>query len=593
MRHLSLLVCVVGLSAFFAGCGGGSDDSGTVASNSTPAAPAQPYMPPAGPPPGVTASSGAATTSPPGTVPGMSGMNAPATTSNASPPGTMPGMSGMPPGTTGATSGASTVPTGAVMYPTATTDGTNPAAATTPNSADYESLYGKPQPDGTANPAGTIPGTVNYGTPNGTVPNGAVPNGANPYAQPNGAGANPYGGQDIYGQNGNGQNAAPQTFADMAEQAFQRGDNRAAFQYLYAHALTAEPAAAKQLLDKMGYSSTLKRPLLAVRWAVGAEIKGAAQLLQNPYPIGVNQNIPTRKPRREGGGAQPGGADPAAIYGAGAGAMPGMAGGGQGGVSPELQRVAGELAQKLVTEFKERLDGGDFGKVLQPVAKPAGNNGGVGNIYGGADPAMMYAGANPGGGAANGPAVALARGVSFVGIDSEKKLIEKARDAEADVLLVFNISLTFNPKNSLTTNNTMILLIDPADGKDVFKTTALNNIAVQTERANQDDDEEDDVDKTIDKLFNYIDTHYRVGELATTIDPNLVRTSVGGMLKQTTENPLPTLAIVRMYNTRGLLDDNLTQVAYQRLLGDAPGLALATGSEDERKAALEKWLPKQ
>jgi hypothetical protein len=62
----------------------------------------------------------------------------------------------------------------------------------------------------------------------------------------------------------------------------------------------------------------------------------------------------------------------------------------------------------------------------------------------------------------------------------------------------------------------------------------------------------------------------------------------------THENPLPALAEARMYHTRGLLQDNHLTIAYQKILAvDQLGTQLATGSEEEKKKIIEKWLPRE
>ena len=52
------------------------------------------------------------------------------------------------------------------------------------------------------------------------------------------------------------------------------------------------------------------------------------------------------------------------------------------------------------------------------------------------------------------------------------------------------------------------------------------------------------------------------------------------------------LAEIRMYHTRGLLQDDHFLLAYQRKLNnDQLGTALATGTEEERKQVIAEWLP--
>ena len=54
---------------------------------------------------------------------------------------------------------------------------------------------------------------------------------------------------------------------------------------------------------------------------------------------------------------------------------------------------------------------------------------------------------------------------------------------------------------------------------------------------------------------------------------------------------VPVLAEARMYQTRGLLQDSHYLAACQKLLGEADGTKLATGSREEKLVIIGKWLP--
>jgi hypothetical protein len=160
-----------------------------------------------------------------------------------------------------------------------------------------------------------------------------------------------------------------------------------------------------------------------------------------------------------------------------------------------------------------------------------------------------------------------------------------------DVLCVFNITVSVIRRTGQVSNNARIRLYNVTEDKETFETDMLNNLAVQNERANENRRGEDSVDKELQKLFQEIDTHWRLGVLPTSLQSEHVLGRVGDLLKETHQNPLPVLAEIRMYHTRGLLEDNHLLLAYQRKTNDHSGNMLATGTEEERKQVVEPWLP--
>ncbi len=57
------------------------------------------------------------------------------------------------------------------------------------------------------------------------------------------------------------------------------------------------------------------------------------------------------------------------------------------------------------------------------------------------------------------------------------------------------------------------------------------------------------------------------------------------------ENPLPALTELRYYAWKRLITPDQLAACYRRIVGDANGSILATGSEEERLRVIEQWLP--
>ena len=402
--------------------------------------------------------------------------------------------------------------------------------------------------------------------------------------------------------------AKPLTYADQAQQAFQQGDDSRAIQLLMAHALTAEAEEAKSLLDKMGFNAHVKRPSFAVRWGVGIEYVPPKGYTGSVFPIGTPQNIGGKPARGATGGGYGEGMETG-----GMGPMMGEGGGGAGGASalPQpVKQLTGELGETIVEQFTLRLERGDYGEVLKTASAapaPAGSAGyGMGyegyesgagyDEYGSgagyapgqmAGPGAGFGGAARPGGQTRGPRSVIP-GVTLIDIGTAKDLLAKAKEAGVDVLCVFRISIKLNPRMQQVINETSFSLFDVASGKEVFSTKPLNNIQVQVSRA---EGKPDDVAKTLVSLFEHVDQNWRLGPLPP-LDPEQVLNRLRTLISEpATANPLPALTEVRMYHSRGLLQDEHLLVAYQQLLNDNNAAALlATGTEEEKKEVIDKLV---
>ena len=410
---------------------------------------------------------------------------------------------------------------------------------------------------------------------------------------------------------GRTQGSQPKTFPEMAQQAFGQGRDNDAFQYLFAHAVTADDASARGLLAKMGWIGPLKRPGLAVRWGIGIEFNSQGYRGDKLYPIGSTQKVQARqrggfgRDRGDtGGGMEDGGGFGGDDAGGGM-----RSGGGQGG-NAQLEKYTGELGQEAVDGLGERIARGDFGMVLKEAGS-AGmrRQGGGGMGYG--QPDDMGGGQESfegdmgdplGGGRARGsrgagargamgPAQQLVPGVVLVGLAPAKDLVKTAERAGVDVLCVFNVTVKPIARTGQVSNNVKIQLYNVAEGKKTFESDVVNNLAVQNARANENSRGGDPVEKELEKLFREIDTNWRLGAIPTSLQPEHALGRVGELLKETHQNPLPVLAEIRMYQTRGLLENSHLLLAYQRMTNDHSGTALATGTEEERKQVIEPWLP--
>ena len=444
-------------------------------------------------------------------------------------------------------------------------------------------------PDGSSEPS------VVY--EDGTMPPGSTPPGMSPDSTYDPSGYNP--GEPSSGGMPGQQPAKPLTLAEKAVLAFRQGKDQDAIVYLCAHGITAEADEAKQVLAGMGWSVPLKRPTMAVRWGIAVRYVPLRGYTGSIFPIGTTQNVQVRGPASPLGGGQP------MAGGDMAGGQAGMAAGVKS--HPLLQQLTGELGARVLAQLQERIQRGDFGQALATLGKaatPAAGGAGMGMTgYGemggsGMGAEMGYGETMPGGYGAPGQAqgalpveaVPLAPGIVFLGVVTPKDMRPKAEKAGVDVICLFDIVLTAIPKQQLLKNETAIQVYDLTQAKELFETKKLNNIQVQVERIERKSDQ-DPVDRELESLFAFVDSHWTVGALPASLQAEHVLNRLKVLLAEPQANPLPVLAEARMYQTRGLLQDAHYLSACRKLLGDSEGSQLVNGSAEEKLEVIAQWLP--
>ena len=353
-----------------------------------------------------------------------------------------------------------------------------------------------------------------------------------------------------------------------------------------------------------------------------------------------------------GAGAMPG----AAGMGMGSGGYPG-AGGARSEGAAVLSKTVGELGDELQRRLRDKIQAGDYGEMLVQfgalAAQPAAG-GGYGSGYPGmpgmagmpgmpgmpgsgsagplgsgppGSPAAGSAGAgagstapgaslpdgeSPGGGpgapnrqppgagrggaSGGGTATSLGAGVTLLGEGTSKELLGKAADLGIDVVVVFEVEVKENVKTRLITNETRMVVYDVASGESLEKSKSLNNITVQKFRDEKKDDE-DPVTVTFDKFFAALDGDsehgLKVCEMPAELRPEHVESRVAAILESEDFERLPALAEIRFYCHRGLISDGLLEKSFQKVLGEADGSKLASGTEAERAEVVSTLMPRE
>jgi hypothetical protein len=185
--------------------------------------------------------------------------------------------------------------------------------------------------------------------------------------------------------------------------------------------------------------------------------------------------------------------------------------------------------------------------------------------------------------------VQVARGMVLVGVEDSRELMKRAKGQGADFLIVFDITLRPSTKTPIVQNDTRIYLYCVATGEKIHTTAKLNNVEVQRARQGGDDG---GVIAEIEELFEAVDQRCLIRPMPKLL-PKHAEDRVDSLtIDKQYRNPIPVLAEIRMYHTRGLLDAQQLQEAYGRILGNQQAAALALGSEEARRDTIVPWLPR-
>lgn len=202
-----------------------------------------------------------------------------------------------------------------------------------------------------------------------------------------------------------------------------------------------------------------------------------------------------------------------------------------------------------------------------------------------------------GGGAAGGAGSAnrLAPGLTLLGQESTKDLLKQAADQGLDALVVFEVEVKESVKTNLINNETRVVVYDVASGESLKRSKLLNNITIQKYRAEEEKDEEDPVTVAFDELFTALDSDPERGlklrEMPAEILPEHVQSRVAAILASGDFERLPALAEIKFFSHRGLISDGVLEKSFQKVLGDAEGAKLASGTEEERAEVISTLIP--
>ncbi len=171
------------------------------------------------------------------------------------------------------------------------------------------------------------------------------------------------------------------------------------------------------------------------------------------------------------------------------------------------------------------------------------------------------------------------------------KQLADAKQRKLDALIVLRVKVSRNPRTRIITNEVLAFLMDVRTGSrlPVARMSKLTNIAVQKAR---DDDKKDPLGALVDTMFKYIDENLTLQSLPASVTREDRIERVKELItKKESHDTLTSLAEVSFYRHSKLFDDVVVSSAFTRILDEARGAKLATGSVNDRTAVLRQMLP--
>ena len=398
-------------------------------------------------------------------------------------------------------------------------------------------------------------------------------------------------------------------YLEKAKYAFSIGREPDAYKFALAHALSGAEDS-NVVLDEIQWVKDLASPNSGVTFALGMELKAPAGVTDYK-PIG------SADPNAGGGGAG----------GRGMGLPePGMMGGsgmmaGAGGATgrkddPEtFGKATGEMGRAFIRMFEERFLEGKFGKLFTDVenaagifnAAPAigggemaGSGGGSAGLapIGGPEGGMMSPGGRMGGPGAGGAGAArkpvgighrLTPGLSYIGTGSMGELKTKATKDGFDCLVFFDVQVEQNKRTGRVTNDTRVQIVSLKTGKIIASSKKLNNIEVAKR---MEEGQGDGIDSALQVIFSKVDELLILSTMPS-LKPEIAQKRISDLVNSKQVPTLKALGEVCLFHHLKLINDEEKTSAYELLLEGADGNSLGTGSVEDKRAVLDKLMPKQ
>lgn len=384
----------------------------------------------------------------------------------------------------------------------------------------------------------------------------------------------------------------PKNLKEQAEQAFLEGQEKAAYWLIQAH-LLASSVDAPQILANYQWSPARKQPQLGARIAVGVTLTAPSDAPEYK-PIGsLSGFFSSRKPTPRGKKGDAGIGNVVDDNAASSFVPPNDR-------ERIVQKYAGLMGDVLVDYVRNMHKQGKLAPVFQTLSGVGGNDqlemagDGSGNFNSsldGSDGGIMSSGKSPLDtkvAGAEAKYISIGPALTYIGNDSQAKLIDLAKAGEFDILVIFDVDVTVNLKLRMIYNECKVKLITLMDGKSVATSKLLKNVDAQKEI---DKTGIASVESAMKPVLTKLEESVAMVEIPSFLTSEIIKSKrMGTLITDKTRSKLASLSEIKLYRNRNLLNDQELGQAFETILGPTDGKLLATGSEDERLTVVKKLL---
>ena len=186
----------------------------------------------------------------------------------------------------------------------------------------------------------------------------------------------------------------------------------------------------------------------------------------------------------------------------------------------------------------------------------------------------------------------LQPGIMLVGVGSPKELVEKAKKAGIDGLLIFTVNVNSARNSTVAKSVTKFKLVTTADGKTQYSSRGLNHADVAKKRDNLKDSSKDPAQLIVNNFMEKVKEKFVLGKLPE-MKSEQVKKRVEEITSSSPSNALPVAIEILNYHRKGLLSGDDAKAALTKIFDATGAEALINGNPAAKKAAIEKMAPRK
>jgi hypothetical protein len=185
--------------------------------------------------------------------------------------------------------------------------------------------------------------------------------------------------------------------------------------------------------------------------------------------------------------------------------------------------------------------------------------------------------------------IPLGPGLVYIGSsESLAELTKKATEQHYDALVVFEVDVAFLRANGTTKHDCRIRVVNLQAEKGA-KDKSITSSSLNAREVAADKDPDGKIQSAVDGLIKKMVEAYPLGDLPNLPAESIKNKRLPALVKDTTRTKLDLLGEVQLYFGKGLLDETTRLDVFGAIAGP-DGRVLATGTEDEKLAVLEKMI---